>query len=145
VGATGQPFLQLAVDQLDIGRIRVGQQVFAKLDLTGTRVFSAHVAKIYPTMNTRDQSFRVDAELADTTTGFPSQFILAAVEANIVLAERQNALVIPKEALQADKTVLVFRDGKEQSVSVQLGLQNAEEVEVISGLQANDQLLAPKE
>lgn len=144
VGATGQPYLQLAVDQLDIGRIQVGQRVLAKLDLTGNRVFSAYVAKIYPAMNTRDQSFRVDAHLADTTTGFPSQFILAAVEANIVLDERKNALVIPKEALAADKTVRVLRDGKTQSVAVQLGLQNAEEVEILSGVDANDQLLIPQ-
>jgi multidrug resistance efflux pump len=65
VGENGSKYLQLAVDQQDIGRVKVGQEVVVKMDVSSDKVYKAKVAKVYPNMNSNNQSFRVDADFVE--------------------------------------------------------------------------------
>ena len=142
VGEKGAKYLQLAVDQQDIGRIKVGQKVELKMDIATDKIYKAKVTKIYPNMNSNDQSFRVDADFVDDPG---LQFINASVEANIILQTKENALVLPKQLLKSGDEVTIKHSGSNKTVKITKGLSNMEEVEIVSGLSETDEVILPKD
>jgi HlyD family secretion protein len=62
-------------------------------------------------------------------------------EANLILKEKNKALLIPRNCLVNDSTVLLA-DGKEQRIKT--GLKDYRMIEVLNGLQISDKLLKPK-
>ena len=61
LGDHKERIIRLAVDQQDIDKIRIGQQVLLQADVTGNTIYEAVVIYVYPVMNEVDQTFRVDA------------------------------------------------------------------------------------
>lgn len=140
IGEGGAKLLELSVDQQDIQKIKTGQEVVVKMDVTGDEVFRARITKIYPAMNRNDQSFKVEAEF---TEAHDFSFVHSSVEANIIIAHKEKALVIPRKAVEGENTVRV--KGKDKSVEFKKGLQNLEFVEVLEGLGGNDEVILPEE
>ncbi len=96
VGRDDNFYLQLSVDELDIQRIKKDQRVLVKIDAYPDKIFQAAITKVYPMVNPQQQSLRADAELREA---LPGAFSGLAVEANIIIREKDKALVIPKTAL----------------------------------------------
>lgn len=142
VGEMGSKYLQLSVDQQDIGRVKVGQEVVVKMDISSDKVYKAHVVKVYPNMNSNNQAFRVDAEF-DQDPGL--QFINASVEANIVIQTKDNALVLPRQAVNAKDEVIVKGLSGNKTVKIQRGLINMTDIEIASGISESDEIVLPKE
>ncbi|MES2621710.1 MAG: HlyD family efflux transporter periplasmic adaptor subunit [Bacteroidota bacterium] len=142
VGEGGSKILELSVDQSDIEKIKVGQEVVVKMDVTGTKIFHAKVSKIYPNMNQNDQSFKVEAEF---TEDYELNFVHASVEANIILAKKDNALIVPKNVLLANDEVEIKGVGMNTKVKIKKGLENLEFVEVVEGVKEGDEVVLPKE
>lgn len=62
-----------------------------------------------------------------------------------VRAESKNALVIPKYVIKSDgerKYVQILRDGEKFEVDVEIGISNAVETEILSGLSEGDKVIA---
>jgi HlyD family secretion protein len=134
LGDANNMYLRLLVDELDIARVRKGQQVLVSVDLYPDKLFKAKVTKVYPKLIAADQSFRVDA----TFTGEkPDIFYGLNIEANIIINERDKVLTIPKAYLVGQDSVLVKADGEVKKVKLTKGVENFELVEVISGLDTN--------
>lgn len=131
LGKTRKRIIRLAVDQQDIDKVRTGQQVLLKTDITGDSIYKALVTKIYPVMNESDQTFRVDARFSDTTL---QPYIHSSVEANIITRRKQQVLTIPKEALNTGDSVLVIQQAKRKTVPVQTGIRTLDQVEIVQGL-----------
>lgn len=131
MGDASKRIIRLAVDQQDISRIKTGQEVLLKADVTGNTIYKATISRIYPTMNEVDQTFRVDAVFAESTQ---QHFIHSSVEANIIIQKKNNALVIPRSALTATDSVQVKESGKTKTVLVQTGIRTLNDVEIIAGL-----------
>lgn len=137
VGSGKSYYLQLSIDELDINRIKKGQDVLVTVDAYSSQVFHATVNKIFPMVNQQQQSVRVDAVLRDS---LPGSFSGLAVEANIIIQRKEKALVIPKTALVGSDSVTVIENGDEKIVRVTRGIQTLEEVEIIQGIDANTEL-----
>lgn len=140
MGETAHRLIKLAVDQQDVDRIKTGQQVLLKTDITGNKIYHAIVMKVYPLMNEADQTFRVDAVFADTTQQL---FIHSSVEANIIIQKKSKALVIPQAAMIADDSVRTKQNGKMKTVVVQTGIRTLDETEIINGLDESSQVILP--
>jgi multidrug efflux pump subunit AcrA (membrane-fusion protein) len=138
VGSGNQFYLQLNVDELDIKKIKVGQKVIAKIDALGEKPFDATVVKVYPIVDSRDQSVRVDAEFDQ---GLPEAFSGLAVEGNILIRQKEKALVIPKSYLLPGDSVIVKLNGERKKVKVVRGIETLDEVEIVEGLTAESQLM----
>ncbi|AUD01037.1 efflux RND transporter periplasmic adaptor subunit [Spirosoma pollinicola] len=138
VGSGSKLFAQLAVDESDFGRIRVGQDVFLKADVYPNKVFNARVSKIYPKLNRTDQSFRVDAEFVGER---PDSYYGLTVEANIIISQNKHVLTIPKSYVIGTDSVMIEQDGKKQKVKFQKGAENFDLVEVKSGLTQASKLI----
>jgi multidrug efflux pump subunit AcrA (membrane-fusion protein) len=70
LGDPSQVYLKLTVDELDINRVKKGQEVLVKIDTYKNKVFQARISKIYPMLNERNQSFRVDAEFTEEVPAY---------------------------------------------------------------------------
>jgi HlyD family secretion protein len=129
--------LKLTIDELDLQRVKPGQEVMVKIDAYPEKVFHGKVVKMYPLIDTRQQSLRVDAELTDT---LPSIFSGLAVEANIIIRENKTALVIPKTALLPGDSVWI--DGKNpEKIKVTRGIETLDEVEITGGITKDSKIL----
>lgn len=142
VGAADGKYLQLSVDQQDIGRIQSGQEVLVKMDVFANRIIHARVSRIYPGMNQNDQSFRVDAVF---TEPLELSFIHTSVEANIVISKKDNALVVPRNAVRNGNELVVKSTPTNKTIKIKKGLENLEEVEVAEGLSEHQTTVLPKE
>lgn len=133
------------VDEKNLGRLAVGQPVTCIADAFPERPFSAtvhHIAPgIDPTRGTVDLRLRIDP-----AADFVRQDM--TVTATILTGEREQALVVPNDALVDDRDgsaqarVLVVRDGRVQHVDVRLGLRGLAASEVLAGVRAGDVVIA---
>ena len=142
VGDKGGKYLQLAVDQQDIDKIKIGQDVVVKMDIALHKVYKAKVMKIYPNMNQNTQSFRVDASFDEEAN---LNFTNSSVEANIILNKKENVIVLPRQAVKNGNEVSIKAIAGRKVVKVTTGLQNLEEIEIISGITEQDEVIIPKD
>jgi multidrug efflux pump subunit AcrA (membrane-fusion protein) len=64
--------------------------------------------------------------------------------ANLVVVEKQGALVVPIEAIvekKGKKYVFKVVDGKARLAEVSVGISNEEDVEILGGLKAGDRVI----
>jgi HlyD family secretion protein len=129
LGEQRERVIRLAVDQQDVDRIRIGQQVLLQADVTGNKVYEAVVHRIYPVMNEADQTFRVDARFIQ----LPEQsFIHSSIEANIIVQKKNNALVLPRNVLTGKDSVWI--QGRKTKTWVETGISTLDYVEIITGI-----------
>lgn len=131
--------LEMQVDEYDIFKIQKGLKVLITMDSYKGQVFEATVSKIYPIMNERSKTFLVEAEFVQRP---PMLYPNVTFEANIVLQTKKQAILIPRNYLLNDSLV-IKADG--EKVSVKTGLRDFQKIEIISGIQAEDELLKPTE
>jgi len=134
VGDMKELYMKLKVDELDINKVKVGQNVLIKVDVYKDKVFKAHITKIYPKLTKEDQTFRVDAVFDGAT---PEAYYGLSVEANIIISQKEKALTIPKTSLIGSDSVMVQTDKGFEKIKIQTGAEDLEYVEVVSGLNAN--------
>jgi HlyD family secretion protein len=138
VGKKDAYYLQLDVDELDIQRIKVGQEVLVKIDAYPGKIFKAEIEKVFPMVDRRQQSVRADAKLVD---GLPGWFSGLALEANIIIHKRDQAIVIPKNKLLPGDSVNIQTDDGPKKVKVTRGAETLDEVEIIEGLDTSKLLV----
>jgi multidrug efflux pump subunit AcrA (membrane-fusion protein) len=141
VGNIEKRVLELTVDQQDITKIKAGQQVLLKTDITSDSTYKALVTKIYSLMNETGQSFRVDAAFNEK---FPYPFIHTAVEANIIINEKKEALVIPRDAIRGKDSLLIKSNGNPQMIKVKTGITSTDYIEIIKGVDENTLIIIPQ-
>lgn len=142
MGKSRARIIRLAVDQQDIDRIRPGQSILLKTDVTGERIFKARVTRTFPVMNEMDQTFRVDAAFLDNNR---QPYIHSSVEANIVIQQKRNCLVVPGSALTTGDSLRISRGGKRASIAVKTGIRTISEVEIVSGLDEHARIIMPEQ
>jgi HlyD family secretion protein len=142
LGETSQRIIKLAVDQQDIDKVKKDQQVLLKTDISGNSIYHGVVSRLYPVMNETDQTFRVDAVFTDNTQ---QPFIHSSVEANIIIQQKNNVLVIPRNALVADDSVQIMQNGKPKTIAVRVGIHTLDETEILEGLEESSQVIIPSQ
>lgn len=139
VGDRDDFYVELEVDELDVGRVQAGQTVEFQFDSDKERVYEGKVESIDPFMNTGTRSFTVRCSLLNRPEKlYPNN----SADANIVVRQRQDALVIPVSYVRRDSTVLL-RSGESRKVVI--GAMNFEFAEVLEGVSANDVLRLPEQ
>lgn len=138
VGSADTFIIELLVDEVDIVKLSKGQKVLVTLDAYQDQVFEAKVSKIYPQKDKRSQTFKVEALFENApATLYPG----LAGEGNIIIAERDEVLTIPKSFL-INGNQLQTEDGL---VDVKIGLQNLDMVEILEGIDSDTSILKPEQ
>lgn len=138
IGSGDQFVIEMLVDEVDIVKIRAGQKALITLDAYQSQVFEATVAKIYPLKDERSQTFKIEASFnAPPEVLYPG----LAGEGNIIITEKEGIITIPKDYLIAGNKVKT----EAGLIEVEVGIQNLDRVEIISGLDEETYILRPGE
>lgn len=138
IGKKNNYLLELDVDENDMVRVTAGQKILITMDSYKGQVFEATVDKIYPIMDVRSRTFKIEAHFVQTPTKlYPN----LTAEANIIINVRKNVLTIPRNYLIDEKYVLVNGDEKRK---IKIGLSDYQNVEVLEGLTADETIYLPK-
>lgn len=131
---SGKTIAKLLIAEEDINDVRVGQQTKIALNTVKEKPIDAVVFKIYPAFDVGEQSFILEANFVKE-----ENTILAntQLQANIIISQKENALVIPVEYLGENKTV-ILSDNSE--VLVETGVRSDKWVEIVSGITETDKL-----
>ncbi len=137
----GQPKpLRLAaeVNEEDIAKVKVGQTVLLRHDGIASGPLKASVSEITPKGDPATKTFRVYFALPDDT---PLK-IGMSVEANIVVREVQNALLVPADAVNGG-AVWTVDNGHLRRTEVETGIKSARLIEIVSGFDVEQSVVAP--
>jgi RND family efflux transporter MFP subunit len=151
--APGTPLFTLVDDSVleykapvpsrDLGKLKVGAPVDLAIDaLGGTRV-TGRIARIEPLVDERSRSFQAVVEVPGRAELVGGLFARAFVRVGQVA----GAIVVPPAALVRDGTdpakaeAFVVRAGKAEKVSVAVGIEAPDGVQVTSGIAPGDQVV----
>lgn len=136
IGSANRFIIELLVDEVDIVNVKKSQKVLINLDAYKDTIFEAKISKIYPKKDERNQTFLVEAVFVkQPKVLYPG----LSGEANIIIAQKENVLTIPKTYLIEDNKVKTD-DG---IVTVSTGLQNMDDIEIISGITKDTYIYKP--
>ena len=129
----------LNVDENSIGKVKIGQTVFVQLNTNKNEVYNAKVSEILAAFDEQTQSFicKVIFEKPLNTSLYGTQ-----LEANILVGEKKNALLIPRNFLGFGNKVMI--KGKDEAIIVKTGIVSTEYVEILDGITKEDVLLPLK-
>lgn len=136
------------IDEVDVGRLRVGMPVRVAFESHPDRKFPGSIAEILPSATTDKKNNRtVDIRIG--VPGLPSN-VLAGMSAGIevIVAARADVLSLPTHLVNDDREgrgrfVLVEEGGTARRRYVKTGLGNWDAIEILEGLTEQDRVLIP--
>ena len=124
------------VDEEDIPRVRVGQKVVLHTDALPEQVFDGEVSQMTPKGDPVARTFRVRIRLAEPA----GLQIGMTVDANLVVTERQDALLVPSSAIQKG-ALWIVADGRLHLQPARIGVAGELRTEILDGLSTDAQVV----
>lgn len=137
IGAKDQFIISMLIDEVDVIRVKKGQEILVSLDAYPDQIFKAKVTRISPKMDPRTQSFEVKGEFDN---GDDVLYMGLTGEANIVISKKTDAVVIPREYVIGGEEV----ETENGRVKVKTGAKSLSHIEIISGLKKGDIIYKPE-
>ncbi|MDA0748451.1 MAG: efflux RND transporter periplasmic adaptor subunit [bacterium] len=137
----GEVLVDLKVPNTHIGTVVLRQPVRVENYAFPDRTFPGRITSVEPALDPVTRTFRVvgTVENADLVLR-PGMF----VRAEIVTQARPNTVLVPRRFVltrQNEKVVFVEEEGRAQMRNVQTGLEDADHVEILEGLEPGDRLI----
>lgn len=129
----------LNVDENSIGKVKLGQTVFVQLNTNKNATFNGKITEILAAFDEKTQSFICKVTFDKP---FDNSLFGTQLEANILVGEKKNALLVPRNYVGFGNKVNV--KGKEEYVIIKPGIISTEYVEVLDGIEKNDVILPLK-
>ena len=147
LGDTSEVYVQGKVDEADIGKVYLDQPARIVVESFKDKKFTGKVTKISPLGKEKDNvtTFEVRVSISNSSGELKANM---SANAEIVLEEKKNVLMVPEAALIYDKdrnASVELPDPKSEKgrkkESVKLGISNGVKTEVISGLTEKQQVV----
>jgi RND family efflux transporter MFP subunit len=126
------------VNEEDIPRVAVGQTALLRADAFAGRRLEGKVYEITPMGDAVAKTYRIRIALPDESP----LHVGMSVEANVVTREKQDALLVPADAVQGHE-VLVLDGNRIRRRPVEIGIRGTRSVEVVSGLKEGERIASP--
>jgi HlyD family secretion protein len=149
LGDISSVYIKGDVDEADIGKASCGQYVRTRVEAFPNESFEGVVKRIAPMGKELNNVTTFEVRV---TTCNPQGKLRANMTANaeIVLEEHKNVLLVPEAALIYDKTRQASvqrldpaaREGW-RKVAIRVGISNGQRTEVLDGIKESDQLVLP--
>ncbi len=146
-GDTSQVYVLGKVDESDIGKVYLGQPARIKVESFKDKSFQGKVTKISPMGVEKDNVTTFEVRVSIDNPGGELKANMTA-NAEIILDEHKNVLMIPEGAVIYDKDKKASvevpdpqaKDGK-RKLAVKLGISNGAKAEVLEGLKEGQQVV----
>jgi multidrug efflux pump subunit AcrA (membrane-fusion protein) len=132
------------VDEVDIGKVKVGQRALFTVDAFPATEFEGKVSAIYPKAVIQDNVVNYDV-VVDIETPYHGMLrpeMTASV--TIFLEKRDGVLAVPAKAVQRERgqtIVYVLADSHTEPRQIKAGWRDGQWIEVASGLQEGETVL----
>jgi HlyD family secretion protein len=147
LGDVGDVYVLGKVDQADIGKIYLGERARIVVESFKDKKFEGQVTKIAPLGVEKDNVTTFEVRVSIKNPGGELKSNMSA-NAEIILEEKPNVLLIPESAVVYDKnrnTSVEIPDPAiekgRRSVPVKLGISDGVKTELASGLKPGDKLI----
>ncbi|MFQ1714638.1 efflux RND transporter periplasmic adaptor subunit [Aeromonas veronii] len=146
--------LRFTVPQTDISKIKLGQTIKINVDAYPQTQFDGHITAIEPAINFQSGLIQVQADIPNNDGQLRSGMF---ARASIILPTVKDQIVIPQTAISFTlygQNVYVLKEGEEtdkegnkvkvlraKQVVVKAGERRGNDVHVLSGIQAGDQIV----
>lgn len=129
--------VEAKISEENFSGIKIGQKATVRFLGYGGVNYDASVIKILPTADPETQRYLVHLEVKID----PDKLVPGITgEVSIIVAERQNAVLIPRRAL-FDNRIYVVADGKVQMRRVEVGYVALHVAEITKGIAVGDQVI----
>ncbi|MEL5857528.1 efflux RND transporter periplasmic adaptor subunit [Aeromonas veronii] len=151
---TSVMLLRFTVPQTDISKIKLGQTIKINVDAYPQTQFDGHITAIEPAVNFQSGLIQVQADIPNNDGQLRSGMF---ARASIILPTVKDQIVIPQTAISFTlygQNVYVLKEGEEtdkegnkvkvlraKQVVVKAGERRGNDVHVLSGIQAGDQIV----
>jgi HlyD family secretion protein len=149
LGDINQVFVRGKVDEVDIGRVRLGQIARITVETFKDKKFDGKVTQISPIGTEKDNVTTFEVKVSIDNPGNALKANMTA-NAEIVLEEFANSLIVPEAAISYDAkrnpTVeMVDRAAKDgrRKVAIKTGVGNGTKTQVTDGLKQGDKVVLP--
>lgn len=132
------------VDEVDIGKVKVGQRVVFTVDTFPAVDFEGKVSAIYPKAVIQDNvvNYDVVVDIETPYHGLLRPEMTASV--TIFLERRENVLAVPAKAVQRERgknVVYVTANERTEAREIKVGWRDGQWIEVASGLEEGETVL----
>src|SRR5918994_4011293 len=149
MGDISHVFVRGRVDETEIGNLRLGQPARIRVETFKDRTFHGKVTQISPMGVERDNVTNFEVRVSIDNPGHELKANMTA-NAEIVLEERPNVLIVPEAAVTYDatrKASVDVLDTSERSgrrrVPIKVGISNGSRTQVLEGLKQGDRVVLP--
>ncbi len=141
---TSRLFAEVAVDEVDIAQLRLGQRAQVTIDAYPDEIFAGKVVYIAPETTTSQGLVVVEVkiELEKVDSRLKPGFTASA---DIIVGEAKNVLFLPVEAVNETERgdfVMVSKDHSPTRRKVTLGISDGTNVEIKRGLEEGETVLS---
>ncbi len=147
LGDVSEVYVQGKVDEADIGKVYLDQPARIVVESFKDTKFTGKVTKISPLGKEKDNVTTFEVRVSISNPGGELKANMSA-NAEILLEERKNVLMIPEAALIYDKdrkASVEIPDAKgengKKKLSVKLGISNGVKTEILEGLSEKQQVI----
>ena len=147
LGDTSEVYVQGKVDEADIGKVYLGQAARIVVESFKDKKYIGKVTRISPFGKEKDNvtTFEVRVSISNPTGELKANM---SANAEIVLEEKKNVLMVPEASLIYDKDRKASveipepkADNGKKKIPVQLGISNGVKTEITSGLAEKQQVV----
>jgi RND family efflux transporter MFP subunit len=128
--------LEFPVPEPDVASVHIGDAVTVSVSALN-KTFEGHVARFAQAIDTATRTMLTEVDVEnDDFIYTPGMYATV----RLMLAQKKDALVVPIQCVEAGDApfVLVVRDGHIEKRAVALGIQTADQAEIISGIGDDD-------
>jgi HlyD family secretion protein len=147
LGDTSEVYVQGKVDEADIGKVYLGQPARIVVESFKDKKFTGKVTRISPFGKEKDNVTTFEVRVSISNPGGELKANMSA-NAEIVLEEKKNVLMVPEASLIYDKdrnASVELPDPKAENgrkkVPVKIGISNGVKTEIVSGLNEKQQVV----
>jgi len=135
-------YISAPIDEVDAPAVAAGQTAMITMDAFPDHKFPGFVRRVAPyvlDVEKQARTVEIEAEIENPA----SEKLLPGYSADveIVLATRNNVLRVPTQSILGGKQVFVLNDNTLEERTIEIGVRSWEYAEVLSGLQAGEQVL----
>jgi HlyD family secretion protein len=149
LGDIDHVFVRGRVDEADIGRVRLGQAARISVETFKDRKFEGKVTQISPIGVEKENVTTFEVEVSIDNPGNELKANMTA-NAEIVLEEHPNSLIVPEAAISYDPQRNAFvevpaateKSGRKK-VPIKIGVGNGTKTQVLEGLRLGDKVILP--
>jgi len=138
LGSSAKLKIVLSIDEASIAKIQLRQKLLIELNTEKGKTYTGYISKIYPLFDITSQAYTVEATFDTASNSVINGTLL---QANIIVAAKDKAMLIPRSCLTADSKVLLKNDNKTDTVTIKTGIVSNEWVEVLAGLKTTDKIV----